>query len=106
MKSKIGTVIRDKRKAKGYTQEKLAECIGVDSSLIGKIERGKTNPSIDTLAHITEFLTIDANRYFYDDYDKHQERKEFYLMYDRLSTNDRELIQLMLRHMSRKSKKR
>ena len=37
---RIATVVREKRKAKGYTQEELAELAGVSSGYIGQLERG------------------------------------------------------------------
>lgn len=106
MKSKIGKIIREKRKSLGLTQEQLAEDVGVDTSCIGQIERGTTNPGVDVLARITQELMIDANQYFYDESTQNKERQEFYLIYDRLSQDNRELIQVMLRQMSKKDKKR
>ena len=39
MALRIATVVREKRKAKGYTQEELAELAGVSSGYIGQLER-------------------------------------------------------------------
>ena len=45
------------RKAKGLTQEKLAEIIGVERSSIGKYETG-TMPSIEIITALSEFFSV------------------------------------------------
>lgn len=104
MKSKIGTVIRRKRKELGYTQERLAERVGVTPSYIGQIERGHTYPSFEVLANITLNLAIDANQYFHDNNEPHRERREFYQIYEQLPPDMRKLAKDMLR-LIYKSKK-
>lgn len=52
----IGKRIKKIREKQGYTQEKVAETLGVSSAYISKIERGKTSLSIETLASICECL--------------------------------------------------
>jgi len=54
----LGRNIRKFRKAKGLTQEQLAELAGISYKYLGEIERGETNPSIDTLKRIAEGLNI------------------------------------------------
>lgn len=99
MNVKIGKVIKEKRKSLGFTQEQLAEEVGINPSFIGQIERGKTSPGIDTLTRLTQILSIDANQYFYDDADQQTEYREFYLMFNRLSPNMRELAQVILKQI-------
>ena len=59
--NRIAMRIREKRKAKGMTQEKLAEHAGVTTQFIGFIEIGIKKPSFTTLFRIAESLgtTID-----------------------------------------------
>ncbi|MBC8182476.1 helix-turn-helix transcriptional regulator [candidate division KSB1 bacterium] len=57
----LGSTIRDKRKAKGLTQESLAFEAGIDRSYIGGIERGERNISILTLAKIAKCLACDIS---------------------------------------------
>lgn len=52
----IGKRIKKIREQQGYTQEKVAEALGVSNAYISKIERGKTSLSIETLASICECL--------------------------------------------------
>ena len=54
--SRIGNLIRDARKHRGYTQHQLAEVLGTSQSAINRIERGHQNLSLEMLARIGEAL--------------------------------------------------
>ncbi len=54
--SRIGNLIRDARKHRGYTQSQLADRLGTSQSAINRIERGHQNLSLDMLARIGEAL--------------------------------------------------
>ena len=54
----IGRNIRNARKAQGMTQEKLAECMGVSSAYIGKLERGERTANLDNLSELANILTV------------------------------------------------
>lgn len=50
-----GKRIQQLRKASGYTQEALADCLGIDRSFLSRIEAGKKGCSVDmfiTLASV------------------------------------------------------
>lgn len=47
--------IKQLRKSRGYTQEKLAELIGRDTKHISKLEIAGSYPSIDTLSGLQVF---------------------------------------------------
>lgn len=51
--------IRNFRRAKGITQEKLAEKLEVSGSYIGYLERGKKSPSLDLLARIADVFQVE-----------------------------------------------
>lgn len=57
---KIGTRIRQARKEKGWSQEKLAKKCGVSLNFIGQIERGTRRMSLDTFANLCRELEMDA----------------------------------------------
>jgi transcriptional regulator with XRE-family HTH domain len=61
---KIATKIRDIRKAKDITQEKLALKVDLNRAYIGYIERGERKPSVDTLAKIARGLGIELYELF------------------------------------------
>ncbi|MET1168220.1 helix-turn-helix transcriptional regulator, partial [Bacillus velezensis] len=52
----VGNRIRELRKAKGWTQEQLAEAAGLHYSYIGGVERGDRNISLETLEKIINGL--------------------------------------------------
>ena len=54
----IGRNIRNARKAQGMTQEKLAECMGVSSAYIGKLERGERTANLDNLSVLANILSV------------------------------------------------
>ena len=55
----FGLVISKYRKNLGLTQQKVASMIGVNSSFVGDIERGKRNISLISLLLICKALEID-----------------------------------------------
>ena len=46
---RVGTLIRDSRKHRGWTQSQLAETLGTSQSAINRIEQGNQNLSLDLL---------------------------------------------------------
>jgi transcriptional regulator with XRE-family HTH domain len=52
------------RESKGYTQEQLATVIGVDRSLISKIENGSARPSPEKAKKFAELLGFKWTRFF------------------------------------------
>jgi transcriptional regulator with XRE-family HTH domain len=55
----VGQNIRLFRRAKGITQEVLAEMVDVSGSYIGYLERGKKSPSLDLLVKIADVLSVE-----------------------------------------------
>ena len=53
---RLGESIQAQRKARGITQETLAEVIDVHSRIVQKIEAGELNPKSTTLIRIQEAL--------------------------------------------------
>jgi transcriptional regulator with XRE-family HTH domain len=54
----IGERIRSVRKAKGLTQQNIADLSDLDDAYIGSVERGERNFSIDILEKILKALQI------------------------------------------------
>ena len=54
--TRIGGLIRDARRHKGMTQSDLAELLGTSQGAVTRIEQGKQNLSLDTLAKIGDAL--------------------------------------------------
>ena len=53
---RIGGLVRDARRHRGWTQEQLAGALGSSQSAVNRIERGKQNVSLAMLARIGEVL--------------------------------------------------
>ncbi len=60
----VGEQIRMIRKAKGLTQENVAERCGIRVTRISDIERGQTNASLKTLEKIINALNISPSELF------------------------------------------
>jgi transcriptional regulator with XRE-family HTH domain len=69
----FGINLRKFRLAKGYTQEKLANELGIEISQISRIERGLIKTSITTLYLISKILDTDLNDFFINDSDSNSE---------------------------------
>ena len=52
------TLIREKRKEKGLSQERLAKLVQVSQPFIAEIESGRKKPSVDVLMRICAVLNI------------------------------------------------
>lgn len=59
--AKMGTRIRQVRKAKGWSQETLAKKCGISMNFLGNIERGTRKMSIDTFVSLCRELQVDAD---------------------------------------------
>src|ERR687885_1193894 len=54
--ARIGNLIRDARKHRGWTQQQLADVLSTSQSAVNRIERGHQNLSLEMLARIGEAL--------------------------------------------------
>lgn len=54
----FGNKVRETRKEKGLSQERLAELAGLDRSYMGRIERGEKNISLTKLYQISHALDV------------------------------------------------
>ena len=52
------TLIREKRKEKGLSQERLAKLVQVSQPFIAEIESGRKKPSVDVLLRIRAVADI------------------------------------------------
>lgn len=54
----FGKRVREVRKGKGISQEKLAEMAGIDRSYMGNIERGEKNVTLKKVYEICDALEV------------------------------------------------
>jgi len=64
IKKLLGRRIKELRQRKGFTQEKLAELIGVGERNLSKIECGNNFVTSETLSKILTALEIEASELF------------------------------------------
>jgi len=67
IKKLLGKRIQDYRKLNNYTQEQLAEKIGIDTISLSKIETGRNYPTAENLNKISEELKINVYELFISD---------------------------------------
>lgn len=63
---KIGSKVRELRDRKGISQLKLGTEVDLSKTHIGRIERGETNVTIQSLIKIATFFRIDFTDFFKD----------------------------------------
>lgn len=77
LKLQIGIIIQLYRLRKELSQFMLGLEVGMSRDHVGRIERGKTNPTIENLVKICDYLDIDILLFFsrleQDELDKMQE---------------------------------
>ncbi len=61
--------IRNIRLSKGYTQEYIAEKLGIDAVNYGRIERGQAKLTLDRFVKICEILDVPPGSFFNDEPD-------------------------------------
>ena len=64
IKKLLGKRLQEIRKSKKFTQEQMAELVGVETSSISNIENGKYYPSADNLDKILEALNVKPSDIF------------------------------------------
>ncbi|HBA40045.1 MAG TPA: XRE family transcriptional regulator [Deltaproteobacteria bacterium] len=99
-KELLGRRVRELRKKKGLTQERLAEIAALDVKYLGGIERGTENPTIETLEKLANALSVRVSQILDFEHEIHGER----LLRRRINQvldkcNEREL-QIILRLVS------
>lgn len=63
-KKLLGARIKELRKSRKMTQEKLAEMIGVDPKYVSFIEVGRSAPSLEAMEKIAQALDVDIKDLF------------------------------------------
>ncbi len=63
-KKLLGKRIKELRKRAGLTQEKLAECIDIETTSLSGIESGRHYPSLPTLEKIAKSLDVELKTLF------------------------------------------
>jgi len=59
--------LKYKRIYKGFSQEELAELVGIDNTSISKYEVGERNPSVDVAKKIADILEFNWVKFYETD---------------------------------------
>jgi transcriptional regulator with XRE-family HTH domain len=93
IKKLIGLRIKEIRKNRGFTQEKLAELINVDSGYISKLELGINSPSITKFEILAAALEVKIKDFFdYEHLSKEDLKQELNQSFDRQTEQKQKLI--------------
>ncbi len=60
----IGNRIKNLRRTRGYSQERLAEIIGINPKYLSSIERGVENPTLDLFIRLSQGLKVGMHEIF------------------------------------------
>ena len=66
IKKMFGARLKEIRNKKGMTQERLSETVGINPKYLSSIERGKENPTFNTVLKLTEALNVSLDEIFTD----------------------------------------
>lgn len=99
----IGIKIQEARKAKGYTQEYVAEKIEKSVDILRSIENGRSIGSAETLLNICNLLEITLDYIFADLLDKKGEilDNKLYEEFQELTLEQKELVNVIIEHMKK-----
>ena len=94
-KELLGHRLRELRKKKGLTLERLAEIAGVDVKYLGNIERGRENPTIATLEKLAKALSVKLHQVLTFEHQMRGERllrRKILQVLDKCDENELQLI--------------
>ncbi len=61
---RFGKRLKELREDKNYTQDELASIVNVHQTYIGKLETGKSNPSLLLIYKLTKALDVTLYKFF------------------------------------------
>lgn len=74
IKSLLGKRIKELRRERNLSQEKLAENIGIDPNNLSRIENGKNYPSAETIVKIADAFNIEVYKLYLFNHQKPYEK--------------------------------
>lgn len=100
---KIGRTIARKRKIAGYTQEEVAERLGIGNEAFSRIERGLVSPGTQKLYELADMFECGVETFLVEGSRRPTEQVEHLLqMIEKLSPADRQLIVSIVERLSRR----
>lgn len=101
-KELLGLKVKEIRKSRKITQEKLSEIIGVDNGYISKLEVGQNFPSLGTLEKIANALDVELVEFFRFSVSKEKDFKaEINKIYDGLNKESQYTLYMVAKGLKR-----
>ncbi len=105
----FGDKIKKLRKAKGLSQQELANILGVHSKHISRYENNFSNPSLDVLLKLRNLFHVSLDYLVTDDDSqdfnyKDRELEKYFEAVDKLNEEDKQVIKKVIESMLIKNK--
>lgn len=93
-KAKFGAFIQKNRKAKGYTQQELADKLGITLKSVSYFECGLTYPSQENIFKLAQILDMSLDEYIFSctRFNDMVDMGEINAMLNALSADDQEMV--------------
>lgn len=101
---KIGKKLQTIRKSNGYTQEQLAEQIGVSVRYVSDVEQDRAKPSYEVLIKICNIFKISLNQVFSEYLTVTENKSLAYPLagYEKLAEADKKTIEHLIMYFNKK----
>lgn len=93
----LGKRIRELRKARKLTIERLAERTGVNDKYLGSVERGEQNPSFKVLTKVARALAVELSDLFRFEHTEENEKALHRKIGDLLKKSSSEQLRLLFK---------
>lgn len=99
----LGPNVKNARIKKGYTQEFVAESIGISIDLLRNIENSRNVGSVTTLLNLCNFLDMTPNSFFKDLYTSKEVTLDSNLQeyFGKLSVRSKKALQKIIIHIDK-----
>ena len=98
--SYMGSIFKAARYSANFTQEEVAERIGVTPRYIMALENEGKRPSLDIFLRLVHVLNISADAIIYPEWEiTDEEEKQFFRMFRMLSSRDKKVIHATMQEM-------
>ncbi|WP_243724420.1 helix-turn-helix domain-containing protein [Pigmentiphaga sp. D-2] len=103
---KLGKTIAHKRKVAGFTQEEVADRLGIGSEAFSRIERGLVSPGIPKLYELAELFECGVETFLVEGSRRPTDQAEYLArLIEHLSATDRSLIVSIAEKLARRLSK-
>lgn len=100
---KIGKTVARKRKVAGFTQEEVAERLGIGNEAFSRIERGLVSPGIFKLYELADMFQCGVETFLVEGSRRPTDQVEYMVrMMEKLNAADRQFIVTLVEKLTRR----